>query len=220
MACSSMSSRTNYERSSCGGKEAHRPSDFVVGPAEGVVGPAPIDKRARAPDLKNVANPADHDRPPMTVDDFLGFAFERGDSVGSEHNTARRRHPASLEIVQAGINQSLTPEAIGDLSMARGEDADAERRLSRRRRYAGGAIEGDQNGRRFDRQGRKRGCGDAEPISAAREGDDADRARPVPQSFKTSGAARLRRDPMGPGGDDFQRGALSHRKITWTRAFY
>jgi hypothetical protein len=81
----------------------------------------------------------------VAVKDFLAFAFERGDSVGSEHNTARRRHPTALEIVRARLDQSPTPETIRDLSMARREDADAERRLSRRRRYAGGAIEGDQS---------------------------------------------------------------------------
>ena len=98
-----------------------------------IVGAAPIDKRARAADLKNVANPADHDRPPVTGDDFLAFAFERGDSVGSEYNTACRRHPTPLEIVRTRLDQRPTPEMIRDLGVARGEDADAERRLNRRR---------------------------------------------------------------------------------------
>src|SRR5580698_8200310 len=125
MACSSISNPARYERSSCG-KEAHRPSDFVIGPADRIIGAAPVDKRARAADLKNVANPADHDRPPVTVDDFLAFAFERGDSVGSKHDTVRRRHPTSLEIVRANLNQSSTPKTIRNLGMARGEDADTE----------------------------------------------------------------------------------------------
>jgi len=87
----------------------------------------------------------------MTVDDFLAFAFERGDGVGSKYNTGRRRHPTSLEIVWARLDQSPTAEAIRNLGMARSEDADAERRLRRRRgQYVGGAIEGQQNGRRVD----------------------------------------------------------------------
>src|SRR5580700_10622015 len=115
MACSSMAGPARCERSSCGGKEAHRPSDFVVGPADRIVGAAPIDKRAGAADLKNVSNPADHDCAPVAVDDFLAFAFKRGDGVGSEHNTARRRHPTSVEIVQARLNESPAPETICDL---------------------------------------------------------------------------------------------------------
>ena len=136
MACSSTAEPRPAvaEKSSCGGKEAHCPSDFFVGPADRIVGAAPIDKRARAADLKNVANPADHDRPSVAVDDFLAFAFERGDGVGSKHNTARRRHPTSLEIVRARLDQSPTAETIRDLGMARSEDADAERRLRRRGR--------------------------------------------------------------------------------------
>jgi hypothetical protein len=49
--------------------------------------------------------------------------------------------------------------------MAGGEDADAERRVRlHRRRYAGGAIKGEQKRRRFDGQERERGRGDAEPV--------------------------------------------------------
>src|SRR3984957_7749575 len=81
MACSSMWRPGDCERSSCGGKEAHGPSDFVVGPADRIVGAAPVDKRAGAADLKNIANPADHDSTAVAVDDFLAFAFERGDCV-------------------------------------------------------------------------------------------------------------------------------------------
>src|ERR1700683_2360833 len=130
MACSSISNPARYERSSCGGEEAHCPSDFVVRSADLIVGAVAIDQSARPPDLENVANAADHDHPSVTVDDFLAFAFERGDSVGSEYNTARRRHPTPFEIVQARLDQSPRPETIRDLGMARSEDADAEWRLS------------------------------------------------------------------------------------------
>jgi hypothetical protein len=102
--------------------------------ADRIVGAAPVDKRAGATDIKNIANPADHDRTAVPVDDFLAFAFERGDSVGSKHDTARRRHPAPLEIIRARLDQSSTPKTIRNFGMARGEDTHSERRLRRRRR--------------------------------------------------------------------------------------
>jgi hypothetical protein len=43
------------------------------------------------------------------------------------------------------------------------------------------------------------------------EGDDADGTWQLAQSFEMRAAARLRRNPLGAGGDDFERGALSHR---------
>src|SRR3984957_1638661 len=141
MACSSMSAPRDYERSTCSGKEAHRPSDLVVGPADRIVGAAPIDQRARAADLEDVANPTDHDRTSVAVEDFLAFTFQRCDRVGSEHNTVGPCHPTSLEIVRTRLNQSATSKTIRNL----GEDADAERR---RGAAAGDRREGQSKERR------------------------------------------------------------------------
>jgi hypothetical protein len=44
------------------------------------------------------------------------------------------------------------------------------------------------------------------------ESDDADGARQLPQSFETRDDGLLGRDSMGASSDDFERGALSHRK--------
>jgi hypothetical protein len=101
---------------------------------------------------------AKDDRMGMALDDLFDQAVERGDRIGEHRGAGRERRPLRRVETVSPMHAAVPAEAMGEGLMARGEQADGESAcLAQSGERRGQASEAYEEGRRGQRQGRKRG---------------------------------------------------------------